>query len=60
MEHEELIGMDVATLASLEEMEEDFWIVPKAAKTIPDDDYVMTETVNTTSTYEEWLARELA
>ena len=49
MEHEELNGMDVATLASLEEVEDDFWIVVKVAKIIPDDYYVMTSSWRTAS-----------
>jgi hypothetical protein len=60
VEHEELNGMDCLTMASLEEVEDDFWTVIKVAKTIPDDDYVMTEPLDTTTTYEEWLAVELA
>ena len=60
MEHEELNGMDCLTMASLEDVEDDFWTVIKVAKTIPDDDYVMTEPLDTTTTYKEWLAMELA
>ena len=58
VEHEELNGMDCLTMASLEEVEDDFWTVIKVAKTIPDDDYVMTEPLDTTTTYDEWLAFE--
>ena len=60
VEHEELNEMDRLTMASLEEVEDDFWTVIKVAKTIPDDDYVMLEPLDTTTTYEEWLAVELA
>ena len=60
VEHEELNGMNSFTMASLEEVEDDFWTVIKVARTISDDDYVMTEPLDTTTTYEEWLALELA
>ena len=36
VEHEELNGMNSFTMASLEEVEDDFWTVIKVARTIPD------------------------
>ena len=60
VEHEELNGMDIATLSSMVEVEDDYWTAVNVAETIPDDDYVMTEPFDTTTTYEEWLAMELA
>jgi hypothetical protein len=60
VELEELNGMDVATLSSLEGVEDEYWTDVKVAETIPDDDYVMTEPIYTTTTYDEWLALELA
>ena len=60
VEHEERNGMDIATLSSMVEVEDDYWTAVNVAETIPDDDYAMTEPFDTTTTYEEWLAMELA
>ena len=45
--------MDMTILARMEEVEDDFWLDAKVARTLPDDDYVMAEPSNTTITYEE-------